>query len=100
MVAHLHRYASEMKSLDEITQMIIDHHPWTKRQKSDPVDAEFQVVNDTLRQVHSQIRSIVDFRVELEKKIANCLALVSDIAECRFGFWLTLTLAIQPKSAE
>ena len=76
MAAHLHRYASELKSLKDTTAMIIEHHLVITGHESNNSDKAFRVIEDGLNQVQSQMKSVIDFEIELEKKIKNNLALV------------------------
>ena len=76
MAAHLHRYASELKSLDDKTAAIIEHYPLIIGHESRTSDMAFRVIEDGLNQIHSQIKAVIDFEIELEKKIKNNLALV------------------------
>lgn len=75
MAAHLHRYTSELKSTDDITALIMEHHALELRH-----DREFQKVERDLLRIQLQFRAIKGFLVELEQKIQISLALVSSPA--------------------
>lgn len=78
MAAHLHRYASELESLNDITAAIIEQHPLITGHEPRTSDMTFRVIQDGLHQIHSQIRAVIGFEIELEKKIKNNLALVTN----------------------
>ena len=77
MAAHLHRYASELKSLDDTTAAIIEYHPLVIGEGLSPSNIAVPLVEDGLNQIHSQIKAVIDFEIELEKKTKNHLALVT-----------------------
>lgn len=86
MAAHLHRYTSELKSIDDTIALIMKHHELiSKRSASTPSEA-YERVESGLIQITSQVKAVKDFVVELEKKIQNSLALVR----------ISLTTAQQP----
>lgn len=80
MAAHLHRYGCELKSLKDTTATIIEHHSLITGHEPCTSEKAFRVIEDGLNQVQSQIKSIIDFEIELEKKIKNSLALVNYLA--------------------
>lgn len=71
MAAHLHRYSSELASIEETVLEISDHHQSLNSRKA------FERVQDGLAQILSQVKSVRNFEAELGKKIQNILALVS-----------------------
>jgi septin family protein len=76
MAAHLHRYAAELRSFEEIVTDIDIHHKSILGQTQDMPRYLFDRVETGLYQVASQLHSIKSFEMELEKKIQNILALV------------------------
>jgi uncharacterized phage infection (PIP) family protein YhgE len=77
MASHLHRYASELSSLEETLSEIAAHHKAIHDENTMLNDFQFQRIENGLRQVASQLRPIKHFETELEKKLQNILALVS-----------------------
>lgn len=77
MAAHLHRYASELQSLQDTTAAVIEKHPLVTGHDPQTPEKAFQVIEDDLNQTQSQIKAIIDFEIELEKKIKDNLALVT-----------------------
>lgn len=71
MAAHLHRYSSELASIEETVLDIFNRHKPLNSRKA------FERVQDGLAQILSQVKSVRNFEAELEKKIQNILALVS-----------------------
>ena len=79
MAAHLHRYASELKSLSDTMTAITRTHPLIKSRQPQVSNEAIRMIEDGLSQIHSQIMAVIDFEVELEKKIKNNLALVETL---------------------
>jgi hypothetical protein len=80
MAAHLHRYASELNSLDEILSEISKYHKNTHSDDgthNSPNVFQFKRIENGLQQVVSQLQPVKHFEEELEKKLQNILALVS-----------------------
>jgi hypothetical protein len=81
MAAHLHRYASELNSLEEILSGISKYHKDTHSdddtQNNFPNEFQFKRIENGLQQVMSQLQPVKHFEEELEKKLQNILALVS-----------------------
>ena len=80
MAAHLHRYASELNSQDEILSGISKYHKDTHSDDgmhNFPNEFQFQRIENGLQQVVSQLQPVKHFEEELEKKLQNILALVS-----------------------
>jgi hypothetical protein len=77
MAAHLHRYASELISTDDTIQNLMTWHLYIHKKHPSDNDTEFQVIEQNFSQVASQLKAIINFEQELEKKIQNILALVS-----------------------
>tara|TARA_R110002060_G_scaffold69013_2_gene77725 strand:+ start:2013 stop:2324 length:312 start_codon:yes stop_codon:yes gene_type:complete len=79
MAAHLHRYASELNSLDEILSGIKKYHKDTHSDDSThkfPDESQFQRIENGLQQIVSQLQAVKHFEDELEKKLQNIIALV------------------------
>jgi hypothetical protein len=78
ILAHLHRYESELSLLNETVQDICAYHAEFHRsylpQGSDETDA---TLAKGFEQIASQVASIVHFRDEMQHKADNVLALVS-----------------------
>ena len=92
MAAHLHRYASELKSLEATTIGVIEHR---RSMLTESSAGDASPVARDLCEALSQIRAIMDFEVELEKKIQNNLALVSFWNVVGMCLILTYSTAIQ-----
>ena len=71
IASHLHRYTSELTSIEDTVNAIIKYHSIIC-----PQGVEFERVEDGLHQVASQLKATKDFELELEKKTQNSLALV------------------------
>lgn len=80
MAAHLHRYTSELKSIDDTIALIIKTHGLIVKGAAKIPNEAFEGVESNLIQIASQVKAIKDFVVELEKKIQTSLALVSSPA--------------------
>lgn len=78
IAAHLHRYRSELTSLEATIADIRSHLTAMNDSHNSTDDANGQVFRG-LDQTASQVRAINDFGQELEKKIDNILALASNI---------------------
>lgn len=76
IAAHLHRYASELKSLDDTIAAMIKYHRLVWDYGSNTPGEAFQKVENGLHHIVSQLKAIKDFELELEKKIQNSLALL------------------------
>lgn len=80
MVAHLHRYGSELDMLGDAVDCISQNHDeFFKEYPPQPPGTYHPAdrVERCLLQVRSQLRSAVILRKELELKVSNILALVS-----------------------
>lgn len=78
IAAHLHRYISELKSLEGIVVDLSTH--FDSLCANDSQDSDLSTLEQASRgfsQVLSQVEALHDFTKELEKKIENNLALVS-----------------------
>ena len=71
IASHLHRYTSELISIDDTVDAIAKYHRLIC-----PPGANFDRVEDGFHQVASQLKAAKDFELELEKKAQNSLALV------------------------
>ncbi|KAG8533434.1 uncharacterized protein KY384_002217 [Bacidia gigantensis] len=76
MAAHLHRYCSELKSLKDTANAVISQHSIIVGSTLGVSHPGFRAVEDNLKQIHSQIKAVMEFELELEKKIKNNLALL------------------------
>lgn len=78
IAAHLHRYQSELQSLEGIVTDLSSHHDYMECSEGSEGDSGGSE-NGTrgFSQVLSQIEACHDFATELEKKAQNILALVS-----------------------
>jgi hypothetical protein len=78
VAAHLHRYLSELKSLQGILIDLSAHYEFlhTNEIASEDLDS-YEHASRGFSQILSQVESLYDFATELEKKIQNNLALVS-----------------------
>lgn len=77
IAAHLHRYISELKSLEGIVVDLSTH--FDSLCANDRQDSDLSTLEQAYRgfsQVLSQVEALHDFTKELEKKIENNLALV------------------------
>ncbi|CAI7604246.1 unnamed protein product [Penicillium manginii] len=77
IAAHLHRYISELKSLQGIVSDLATH--FDALCAGDAEDKDFRTLEQASRgfsQVSSQVEALHDFTRELEKKIENNLALL------------------------
>jgi len=84
MAAHLHRYTSELKSIDDTIALITKHHGSIMRGGAKNPGEAFERVKSGLIQITSQVKAVKDFEVELEKKIQTSLALVSSpVTRCQ-----------------
>ncbi len=80
MAAHLHRYTSELKSIDDTIALIMKHHELVIKGSARKPSGAYERVESGLVQITSQVKAVIDFEVELEKKIQTSLALVSNPA--------------------
>jgi len=80
MAAHLHRYTSELKSIEDTMALIIKHHELIIKGVATIPSETFGRVENGLIQITSQVKAVKDFEVELEKKIQTSLALVGSPA--------------------
>jgi hypothetical protein len=71
MAAHLHRYLSELKSLEETLSDIGGYYESTGLQ-----GPQNPTIENSIWQIASQLQPIKHFASELEKKLQNILALV------------------------
>lgn len=77
IAAHLHRYQSELKSLEGTVTDLSNHHDYVESNEgSESVPEESENRTRGFSQVLSQIEACHDFATELEKKAQNILALV------------------------
>ncbi|EPE31528.1 hypothetical protein GLAREA_12284 [Glarea lozoyensis ATCC 20868] len=78
LAGHLYRYASELKAIEDIADGISKKHVlvMTSSNNSDEEKACFQRVQNDFCQILSLIRALRDHEVELERKVANALALL------------------------
>ena len=76
MAAHLHRYTSELRSIEDTIAMIVQSHRLVLGRRDDVPSQAFERVETGLRQITSQVKAIKDFEDELEKKVQTSLALV------------------------
>ena len=97
MASHLHRYASEISSLEETLTEITAHHKRFTARMADrhPPDgndnpekqttsyeqdtSHIQRIEDGLQQVALQLSPIKHFEQEIEKKLDTIMALVNSI---------------------
>ena len=77
MAAHLHRYSSELKSMEDTIAAVAEFHRSLVDIKDGIPYETSQRVQTELLQLLSQFKAIKDFEEELEKKIQTSLALVS-----------------------
>lgn len=77
MAAHLHRYASELTSTEFTIENLETWHRYIHEKHPSDNEGEYQEIEQNFSQVASQLQSIMCFEQELEKKIQNILALVS-----------------------
>ena len=77
MVAYLHRYASELTTIDDTIVAIARHHQSVMDCEVAMRGGVYHKVEDDLSHVASELKAIKDFGMELEKKIQNSLALAS-----------------------
>jgi len=75
MAAHLHRYRSELGSLEDTVEDISMHHK-EFHEHDDGAYSDQSRVTLGFSQVKSQVKSVKSFSKELENKIQNILALV------------------------
>ena len=77
IAAHLHRYTSELTSIEDTTNAIVKTHRLVfSVAESHRSDTAFQRVEDGFNQAASHLTAAKAFELELEKKIENILALV------------------------
>lgn len=76
MAARLHRYSSELKSIDDTIAVIMKHHGLISKRSASTSSEAYERVESGLIHITSQVKAVKDFEVELEKKIQNSLALV------------------------
>ena len=76
VAAHLHRYTSELKSIDDTIDAIFQYHRKILNPEGLALGGAFQKIEDNLYHIASQLKAVKDFEEELEKKIQNSLALV------------------------
>lgn len=78
IAAHLHRYQSELKSLERIVVDLSTHYDCMKCGDTSEEKGDMESENDTrsFGQILSQVEACYDFATELEKKAQNILALV------------------------
>ncbi len=78
MAAHLHRYTSELTSIEDTIAAIGKYHAHVMGVESVEPSVAFNYIEQGLFQIASQLKAVQRFEQELEKKIQNSLALVSD----------------------
>lgn len=98
MVAHLHRYGSELESLgDALDHVQQQHAEFFKmeppRVNGIPAYLPSERVTICLAQIKSQIQSAKVLRQELESKVGNILNLVSSRLLLQYSRFMTNTLA-------
>ena len=77
IAAHLHRYTSELTSIEDTINAIVElHRSALLSIESRSSGAAFERVEDGFDHIASQLKAAKDFELELEKKIQNSLALV------------------------
>lgn len=77
MAAHLHRYTSELKSIDDTIVAVTKSHCLVMGVEDRTTNPTYDRVETGLQQITSQVKAVRDFEGELEKKIQTSLALVS-----------------------
>ena len=102
MAAHLHRYSSELTSMENTIMAISGHHKWLTQEDDSSTKHSSRKIEDGLNEVASQLKSVQNFESELEKKTQNILALVSQSTPSSSPntALLTHTKAFQPHPAQ
>jgi hypothetical protein len=98
MVAHLHRYGSELESLGDALDHVQQQHAELfkmepTRVNGVPAYLPSKRVTICLAQVNSQVQSAKVLRRELESKVGNFLNLVSSRLLLRYSRFMTNTSA-------
>ena len=96
MAAHLHRYTSELASIEDTIAAISKHHTVPKGDESQSTAGR---VVDGIQQIFSQLKAVQNFRCELDKKAQNALALVTTCDHLCFAFSTDCESALQPYPA-
>lgn len=84
MAAHLHRYKSELNCMEYILSDFKLHQ--AEMTPSDGGKAAVEEMGNDFRKLHqlsSQLRAIIDFEDEIERKVKNTLTLVRNHTQQR-----------------